>query len=407
MFVNVLLSKKNEQKMIPLEQLVPSPHNTYAPENIEDLAKNIKACGLLTPLTVIGPNDEGKFEIVSGERRFRAISMIHEENPDFLPEVPCHIIDLEMDDLRKQLAIEISNVETRDHIQREHHRFNIVRLFNQLAEQGDMNQRQIANELAAAMKTSDRYSRMYAAVYKHGIEAVMEGVKSDNPKANEAGDPVHIPVEVASKISQLDPEIQEEIVANINAGDKPLDAYNAARLKYGLFDSSKKPTPASAPAGRPIITGYEEDEVYSGATEEDGLEEYGSDPDESDYGQQSVVTPENENGKSNDRAEKERIIAAIEQADQEGEDWELDDESYQKFFGGSMPDLNIDTTGKLKQLQSGSGGSSNKVLDERRIVTGWIERMNRILDREDTLDPDDAALIEEFAVLAEKYNKSI
>lgn len=403
MFVKVLLSKKNEQKKIPLGQLIPSPHNTYEPENIEDLAKNIEACGLLTPLTVVGPDDEGNYEIISGERRYRAITMIRETNPDFLPEVPCHIIGMEMDDLSKQLAIEISNIETRDDIHREQHRFNVVRLFKQLAEQGDMDQQQVANALAEVMKTSKRYGRMYAAVFDKGIEAVKEGVKSNNPKANEAGDPVHIPVDVASKISMLDPEIQEEIVANINAGDKPMDAYNAARVKYGLFNSDKKSPAPSVSAGRPIFAGHEEEDEYQSYTEDDGS---GISADD-DAGLQNATSQDNESSKASERAEKERIIAAIEQADQEGEDWTLDEDLYQKFFGGKTPDLNIDTTGKWKQMQSGSSGNSGKVLDERRIVTGWIERMNRVLDREETLDPDDAALIEEFSVLTEKYNRSI
>lgn len=46
---------------------------THTPTAIKELADNIKANGLLNPLTVT-PTDNGRYEIVAGERRFRAIT---------------------------------------------------------------------------------------------------------------------------------------------------------------------------------------------------------------------------------------------------------------------------------------------------------------------------------------------
>lgn len=80
-----------EIKQIPISLVTPSPMNprkTFDEEELRELAENIEKQGLLQPITVRptldtvnGPDTgeapaPGKFEIVCGERRFRAVSML-------------------------------------------------------------------------------------------------------------------------------------------------------------------------------------------------------------------------------------------------------------------------------------------------------------------------------------------
>ena len=63
--------------MIPLGEIEPNPfqpRQTFDREELDGLAASIKSLGLITPVTVrrIGPS---KYQIISGERRFRACQM--------------------------------------------------------------------------------------------------------------------------------------------------------------------------------------------------------------------------------------------------------------------------------------------------------------------------------------------
>ena len=80
-----------EYFFIDIEKLMPfsqQPRKIFAEEEIKDLASSIKTHGIRQPLTIIqSSNVEGKYEIVSGERRYRAAKMID------LKKIPCIILD--------------------------------------------------------------------------------------------------------------------------------------------------------------------------------------------------------------------------------------------------------------------------------------------------------------------------
>lgn len=66
---------------IPLSEIVPSelnPRKKFNQEELEELAQSIKENGLIQPITLrkIGNKKDSKYEIVCGERRFRACSII-------------------------------------------------------------------------------------------------------------------------------------------------------------------------------------------------------------------------------------------------------------------------------------------------------------------------------------------
>ncbi|EKU48170.1 nucleoid occlusion protein [Staphylococcus massiliensis] len=62
---------------ISIERIVPNryqPRQTFESAKIKELADSIKTHGLLQPI-VVRPIEEGMFEIIAGERRFRALQM--------------------------------------------------------------------------------------------------------------------------------------------------------------------------------------------------------------------------------------------------------------------------------------------------------------------------------------------
>lgn len=99
--------KKMEVKQIPLGDIVPSPMNprkTFDETALKELADNIKNQGLLQPITVRLQGD--KYEIVCGERRYRACSLNEAEN------IPC--IVKEMTDEEAFDAMITENLQRKD-----------------------------------------------------------------------------------------------------------------------------------------------------------------------------------------------------------------------------------------------------------------------------------------------------
>ena len=74
---SVLLDKDERVQKLTLESLtanVDQPRKSFDEEALKELAESIKRHGILQPL-VVQPLDNGKYEIIAGERRFRAASV--------------------------------------------------------------------------------------------------------------------------------------------------------------------------------------------------------------------------------------------------------------------------------------------------------------------------------------------
>lgn len=90
-------------RRIPIELLHPSPHNPrrrFAPEQIEELVQSIRARGVLQPLIVRPRSDGQSYEIVAGERRWRAAQ-----------RVPMHEVPALIREFSDAEALEIALIE--------------------------------------------------------------------------------------------------------------------------------------------------------------------------------------------------------------------------------------------------------------------------------------------------------
>ena len=92
----------NIVKKINIERVIPSeiqPRKFFNDKTINELAESIKKYGILNPIIVKPEN--GKFKIISGERRYRAAKIAN------LEEIPVII----KDDLNEKISFEISLIE--------------------------------------------------------------------------------------------------------------------------------------------------------------------------------------------------------------------------------------------------------------------------------------------------------
>ena len=95
-------------QLIPISRIAPhadQPRKTFNTETIEELASSIREKGVLQPIIVKKKND-GAFEIVCGERRFRAATLCG------LTEVPAIIKDVADEDFLEWALIE--NIQRED-----------------------------------------------------------------------------------------------------------------------------------------------------------------------------------------------------------------------------------------------------------------------------------------------------
>ena len=76
--VDALARRQEEVVEVPLDRLVPSPDQPRSevdPSADQELLESIRAYGVLTPIQ-IRPVEEGKYEVVAGERRWRACALL-------------------------------------------------------------------------------------------------------------------------------------------------------------------------------------------------------------------------------------------------------------------------------------------------------------------------------------------
>lgn len=96
--------------MVPIEKIEPNPdqpRRRFEAEDLEDLSRSIKEKGVIQPLIVrVSPRDSLKYEIVAGERRWRASQMAQ------LHELPVLIRDFDDTEVLEVAIIE--NIQRAD-----------------------------------------------------------------------------------------------------------------------------------------------------------------------------------------------------------------------------------------------------------------------------------------------------
>jgi ParB family chromosome partitioning protein len=94
---------------LPIERIKPNPQQprkVFEPQDLADLAQTIKDRGVLQPV-VVRPIANGNFELIAGERRWRASQLAG------LQEIPV-VVRQEVDDREMLILALVENVQRRD-----------------------------------------------------------------------------------------------------------------------------------------------------------------------------------------------------------------------------------------------------------------------------------------------------
>jgi ParB family transcriptional regulator, chromosome partitioning protein len=201
---------------VPVELLHPNPHNPrkhFAEEDLESLAKSLKDKGLLQPL-VVRPRADGSFEIVAGERRWRASQRagIHE-----LP-----VLIRELDD-RETLEIAlIENIQRSDLNALEE-----ARAYRQLMDQYSYTQQQLADSIGKSRSHIANTMRLLSLP-----EAIQIQIENGKLTAGHARSLVatEYPAEMADQIIKLGLTVREaEELARKNAVAPETKSYTSEK----------------------------------------------------------------------------------------------------------------------------------------------------------------------------------
>ncbi len=180
---------------VPIELLHPNPNNPrkhFAEEDLESLAKSLRDKGLLQPL-VVRPRADGNFEIVAGERRWRASQRagIH--------DVP--VLIRELDDKETLEIALIENIQRSDLNALEE-----ARAYRQLLEQYGYTQQQLADAIGKSRSHIANTMRLMSLP-----EAIQKQIEDGSLTAGHARSLIatETPIDLADKIIALNLTVRQ------------------------------------------------------------------------------------------------------------------------------------------------------------------------------------------------------
>ncbi len=187
-------------------------------------------------IIVAGPDSNGKYEVLLGKDAYTSARLLA-RNDDF-SEVNCRIIPInEVDDTTRELcaaldAMQIFVSDTEGEAQnsekseKEVWRFYILDLLYKLVESERLTKIEANGIFSHIFGVSDRYTRMYASIYKYGVPELKEAAVSAytaTTKNRTSGDKNKVRPIVArlASLSQCPAEDQHQAMKRINAGEDP------------------------------------------------------------------------------------------------------------------------------------------------------------------------------------------
>lgn len=105
-------TNREQIEYIKLDLIDEDPNNFYQLSGIEELAANIELCGLQQPIRV-RKQENGRYMIVSGHRRRKAVELLAQENAQKWGEVPCIVETDAVSPALQQLRLIYANANTR------------------------------------------------------------------------------------------------------------------------------------------------------------------------------------------------------------------------------------------------------------------------------------------------------
>lgn len=194
---------KYEAVRLPISKLYPDPANAkiYSVASIEELADSIElAGGVLHNLVVREIDEDGRYQIISGERRWTACKYLVEHGREQYREVGC-LIEHERDEDILQLMLVLANSTARQLTDAEKMRQAeaLTAVLTRMRKEGKV-QGRVRDLVGKMLKTTSGQLARY-----HAIQANLQGGLRDKFERGEVG------VSVAYEASKLDKAGQDAI----------------------------------------------------------------------------------------------------------------------------------------------------------------------------------------------------
>ncbi len=145
-----VIDQEGELRQIPVEFLQRGefqPRKDMSEDALDDLAKSIKTQGIIQPIIVRQLINSNRFEIIAGERRWRAAQLAH------LADVPCIVKDA--DDQSTMAMALIENIQRED-LNAMEEAIALDRLINEF----ELTHQQVADEVGKSRTTVSNLLRL-------------------------------------------------------------------------------------------------------------------------------------------------------------------------------------------------------------------------------------------------------
>lgn len=201
---NELEAKNNfNVQYIDIKDIERNKKNFYEIVNVDELAEDIREWGLRHNLEVRKVED--KYEIISGERRFTALSKLVEEGHKEFSLVPCKVVNL--NDLDAEICLIQANAQTREltEIEKLEQVKRLTELYKTKKKNGEKVPGKIREIIANDLKLSSTQVGRYERINKNLIPELSDILKSGG-----------LTIANASEFASLSEENQKVILDIIN-----------------------------------------------------------------------------------------------------------------------------------------------------------------------------------------------
>lgn len=222
---------KYEAVRLPISKLYPDPVNAkiYSIESIEELADSIElAGGVMHNLVVREPDADGRYQIISGERRWTACKHLVEQGKEQYSEVGC-LIEHVHDEDTLQLMLVLANSTARQLSDAEKMRQaeTLTAVLTRMRKEGKV-QGRVRELVGKMLKTTSGQLARY-----HAIQANLQGGLRDRFERGEVG------VSVAYEASKLDKAGQDAVAEKAETQPVTLKDVTAVRMQQGESEEYK------------------------------------------------------------------------------------------------------------------------------------------------------------------------
>ena len=208
---------------IALDQIEANPNQPrreFDPATLQELANSIREIGIVQPIT-LRQTHEGKYQIVAGERRWRASQMAGLEN------IPAYIRTINDENVMEMALVE--------NIQREDlNDIDIALAYSHLLEKEGMTQEKVAERVGKSRVAVANYLRLLKLPAQVQMALQKKSIDMGHARALLALDSPSLQLQVFEQIQRSGASVRqvEELVKKLKSGEKDALAGNKGKDKH-------------------------------------------------------------------------------------------------------------------------------------------------------------------------------